>query len=57
MRFKTESNFTIYLTVQHKKSAIRSKLIMSQFVSTLEVRKIVVECALLPGNSILHILQ
>ena len=38
-RLKTENNFTIYETVQHNKCAICSKLIISQFLSTLEVRK------------------
>ena len=57
LRLKTENNFTIYPTVQHNKCAIRSRLIMYQFLSTLEVRKMVVGCALLPGNSILHIRQ
>ena len=56
-RLKTENNFTIYPTVLHSKCAIHSRLIMSQFLSTLEVRKMVVGCALLPTNSILHICQ
>ena len=37
--------------------AKRFKLIMSQFLITLELRKMVAECALLPGNSILYIRQ
>ena len=40
--------------MQHNICVIRSKLITSQFLSTLEVRKMVVGCALLPGNSNLH---
>ena len=49
-RLKVESNFTIYPTVQRNKCAKRSKLIVSQFLSTLEIRKMVVGCALLPGS-------
>ena len=56
-RLKTENNFTIYTTVQHNKCLIRSELIMSHFLRTLEVRKMVVGCALLPGNLIIHIRQ
>ena len=41
-RFKTENNFTMYETVQHNKYVVSSKLIMSQFLSTLQVRKWVV---------------
>ena len=36
---KTENNFTIYETVQHNECVICSKLIMSQFLSSLDVRK------------------
>ena len=35
-RLKTESNFTIYETVQYNKCIVCTKLIMSQFLSTLE---------------------
>ena len=42
-------------TVQHNKCVICSKLVISRFLSTLEIRKIAVGCVLLPGNSILHI--
>ena len=56
-RLKTENNFTIYPAVQHSKCAMHSKLIMSQFLSTLEVRKKVFGCALLPGNLILQICE
>ena len=38
-----QSNSTKCLTVQHNKYVIRSKLMMSQFLSTLEVRKMVVD--------------
>ena len=54
---KQNVNSTIYPTVQHNKCVICSKLIMSQFLSILEVRKMVVGCALVPGNSILHTRQ
>ena len=47
----------MYETVQRNKCVICSKLIMSQFLSTLEVRKRVVGCVLQLGNSILHIRQ
>ena len=35
-RLKTENNFAIYETVLHNKCIVCSKLIMSQFLSTLE---------------------
>ena len=54
---KTENNFTIYDTWQHNECVICSKLIMSQFLSTLDVRKRVVGCILLLAFSILHIPQ
>ena len=47
----------MYQTVQHNNLVIHSKIIMSQFLSNLEVRKRVVGCALLPANSTLHISQ
>ena len=54
---KTENNFTIYETVQHNECVICSKLIMSQFLSSLDVRKRVLGCVILLGLSILHIPQ
>ena len=36
MHLKTENDFTIFSTVQHK-CVVHSELIMSQFLSTLEV--------------------
>ena len=44
---KTENNFTIYETVQHNECVICSKLIMSQFLSSLDVRKRVLGCVIL----------
>ena len=45
-----------FKTVQHNKCIVSTKLIkMSQFISTLEGRKRVVEYAILPGNSISNI--
>ena len=49
-RLKTESNFTIYETVQHNKCIVYTKLIKSQFLSTFFSFY-----ALLPGNSIPHV--
>ena len=53
----SKQKVTIYPTVQQNKYAIRSKFITSQFLSTSEETKIVVGCALLPENSILHIVD
>ena len=50
-RLKTESNFTIYEATQPNKCIVCTKIIMSQFLSTLEGRKRVVGRALRPGNS------
>ena len=53
--FKTENNFAIYEKVQQKMCVTCSKLIMSQFLSTLEGRKEVLGFSLLPENSISHV--
>ena len=53
---KSESSFARYETMQHNKCIVCMKPIMSQFLSTLEERKWVVGCALLPENSISHVL-